>query len=341
MATATLTRQQRVATLILALGPKVTGPLFMHLSDSEVETIAREVAHMGQVSQQQVDAVLRDFMSDLENTAAHVVGGPRVAREMIQKWKENYDDTDPPFDDDVDRLLGLQANRPFGYLADYGPVQLVGAIEAEHPQTIALIFGHLPSKQAAAVFTAMTSEVRAEVARRLATLEPVQPHVIRGVEQRLKSRLGPPRAQAEGVTIGGAREVATMLNAMARSMVDDVMERLEKRDPVLAQQIKEMMFVFEDITKLDDRAVQEVLRAVDPPTLALAMKGIDEEVAATIWRNLSERAGLALREELELMGAKPKSEIEGARMEVVKQVQKLADDGTIDIASGDQEEMIA
>jgi len=332
-------RPSKAAALVLAMGPEAATDVFRHMSDTEVEALAREVAQLGAVDQKVVNDIIVEFNQEATQNAQLLMGGPRLAERIIRAYRSAVPEME--MKEEVERVLGLDSARPFVWLRDYPPSQVADEIGEEHPQTVALVLAHLPPKLASRILESFDEAQQHRIAMRVATLEPIMPRSIRAVEESLRLRLGPPRASAGGVTGGGAREAATILNQMGRAEADQIMEAMREEDPELATRIREMMFVFEDITNLDDKAIQEVLRSVEPIKLATAMKGVDESVTNVIWRNLSERAGTALREELDLLGPKPRSEIEAARAEVVRSVQRLADEGAIVLSLGGGEDVIA
>ncbi len=335
----TLSRSKKAAALVLAMGPDAASSVFRHLTDAEVELIAREVASLGDVPTEEVGTIVDEFLGEAQSRSQTLTGGPEYAARIIRTWRSSVGEAEVR--EEVDRVLGLDAARPFVFLRDYDPAQIAAALEDEHPQTIALVLANLSARQAGKVLVAFQDDLQSAVAMRVATIRPVGARSIRLVEEALRRTLGPPRASTSGVETGGAREAATMLNQLGRERSESIIEHVRSVDAELANRIREMMFVFEDIVTLDDRAIQEVLRAVEPQSLAIAMKGLDESVANIIWRNLSERAGTALQEELELLGPLPKTDIDEARTKVVKSVQQLADEGTITISMGGGEDLVA
>ncbi len=334
-----LPRSKKAAALVLAMGPEAASSVFRHLTDAEVELIAREVASLGDIPTDEVTTIVDEFVTEAETRSQTLSGGPEYAARIIRTWRSSVGEAEVR--EEVERVLGLDAAKPFIFLRDYDPAQLAAALEEEHPQTIALVLANVSPKQAGNVLELFGEELQSVVAMRVAMIKPVAPRAIRLVEEALRRRLGPPRASSSGVETGGAREAATMLNQLGRERSEAIIEQVREVDAELAGRIREMMFVFEDIVTLDDRAIQEVLRSVEPQTLAIAMKGCAEDVANLIWRNLSERAGTALQEEVELLGPMPKADVDVARQEVVKSVQRLADEGTITISLGGGEDLVA
>ncbi len=331
MAVDQLRASQKAAALVLAMGPAAAARVFEHMSEAEVELVAREVSALGDVPREDLVAILQEFFESMALRRSTVTGGSGPARDLMRAWRGAQGD------DVLDRI-GINGGEPFVFLRSYPPAQVRAVLENEHPQTVAVVLASLPAKQSAQVLAGFDAQVQHDIAMRVASLGKVEPRVIHRVEQSLQQRLGPPKdAAAADATAGGTRELASMLNVLPKEQAEAILDAIRERDPDLAELIREQMFVFEDITTLDDRAVQEVLRAVDPKTLAMAMKGAPDEVTEVIWRNLSERASTALQEEAELLGPAPKSDVVEAQRAVVKAIRQLADEGTITLSSGGEE----
>ena len=324
---------QKAAALVLAMGPQAAAQVFAHLNEKEVEVIAREVAQLGDVQREDLVAVLHEFFEGVAKRRQTVTGDPDHARKLLRAWRGSSGDSV------ATRVLGEDADRPFGFLQDHDPQAIHEALADEHPQMVAVVLAHLPSKLAARILDGFDPVDQADLSMRIARMDAVPPAVIDKLERNLQDRMGPPGLSALEPA-GGTRELASLLNSLPRAKSDAIMDDLAARDPELAERVREQMFVFEDIVTLDDRAIQEVLRTVEPRTLGMAMKGLGTEVTDAIWRNLSERASTALREEMELLGPARKSEVMEARNEVVRNIRRLADEGTIVMAAGGGEELV-
>jgi flagellar motor switch protein FliG len=328
-----LTRAQKAAAVLLAVGPDAASQVMQHFSEHEAEQVALEVATMGRLPAEQLEIVLAEFQAEAVAHQHLVAGGEHLAREMLRKLR-------PDADEIVDRLLASVATTPFHFLRLHDPQEVVQHLREEHSQTIALVLAHLPTRFAATLLSGFDPEVQADVARRVATLERTAPEVIASVERALEERLGAVQRHRSAGR-GGVKELATILNSSDRTTERAIMRELEVSDPALAEEVRARMFVFEDIVHLDDRAIQEVMRKVDLKRLALALKSVPPVVVETIHRNLSERARQTLDEEVELLGPVRIRDVEAAQTEVVRIIRSLEEDGSIVIARGGEGEFVA
>ncbi len=217
---------------------------------------------------------------------------------------------------------------PFKELGNVSPKILAQILRNEHPQTLALITGHLPSESAGELLQNLPPGIRAEVLMRLAKLEAVPEDMIMEVDKVLQNQLIAMGAK-EGRKVGGVQSVAEILNAVERSTEEEVLSDIEEESSQLAEEIRQLMFVFEDIQELDDRAVREVLKEISNEDLTMALKTASEDLQNKFFNNLSERAANMIREDLEIMGPVRLSDVEAAQQNVVKIVRRLEAEGRI------------
>jgi flagellar motor switch protein FliG len=228
---------------------------------------------------------------------------------------------------------------PFDFVKKTDPAQLTSFIQEEHPQTIALILAHLAPNLSAAVLSGLPQEIRAEVARRMAIMDRTPPEVIREIERVLQTKMSSIVSQSY-TAVGGLKSLVDVLNCVDRQTEKTILESLSENNPELAEEIKRMMFVFEDIVVLDDPSIQKILREVDIKELSMALKGVSEEVANRIFRNMSERACGMLREDMEFMGPVRLRAVEEAQQKIVTIIRRLEESGEIVVARGGGEELI-
>jgi flagellar motor switch protein FliG len=328
-----LRRAQKAAAVLLAVGPEAAAGVLAHFNEVEVESLALEVATLGQLQPEIVTAVLEEFHTEAVAQAELISGGEDHARTLLRQWRGSEGD------EIVDRLLANVRTAPFSFLRYREPTELVQHLADEHPQTVALILAHLPAKFSAAVLAGLEPDFQADVALRIATMDSTSPEVVARVEAALQARLGE-ATRGDRSERGGVAELAAMLNNSDRGTERAILGMLEVSDPELAEEVRGLMFVFEDITTLDDRAVQEVLRGVEGRTLALALKGVRPDVKDTVLRNLSERARETLREDSELLGPVRLADVEAAQSEIVRCIRKLEEAGTIVISRGNDGDFV-
>ena len=208
---------------------------------------------------------------------------------------------------------------------------------SEHPQTVAVILSHLEPEKKGEVLKRLPEALQAEVVLRMANLEHVDPELIVEIDKVLKNQLSNTASVEQG-TLGGVLPVAEMLNVMDKNTETSIMSRLEEKDPLLAEEIRKLMFVFDDIIKIDDRGIQALLKEVANDKLLLALKTASEEIKLKVFKNLSQRAAEMLREDLSNMGPSRLSDVEGAQQEIVNAARRLEAEGKILIARGGSED---
>lgn len=329
-----LTGRQKAAILLIALGPEIAAQIYKHLKDEEIEQLTLEIANMRRVDPKLKEEVVEEFHQMCVAKEYIAQGGIEYAKEILERALGTQKALDV-----INRLSSTLQVKPFDFVRKTDPSQLLNFIQGEHPQTIALIMAYLDPDKAAAILSALPPERQADVARRIALMDRTSPEVIREVEKILERKLSS-LVQEDFTSAGGVKTLAEVLNRVDRSTEKAIMENLEVRDPELAEEIKRLMFVFEDIVQLDDRSIQRVLREVDSKELALALKGASEEVFNKIRRNMSKRAADMLKEEIEFMGPVRLRDVEEAQQKIVNIIRKLEEAGEIVIARGGGDEII-
>ena len=328
------TNQQKAAVLFIALGPEYSAKLFQHLDDEEIERITLEIASLKQVTPEQKTAVISEFFQMAMAKDYISSGGLEYAQSVLEKALG----ADKAMDI-INRLTTSLQVRPFDFLRKTDPSQLLNFIQNEHPQTIALIMAYLEPDQAATVLGSLPPESQADVAKRIAVMDRTSPDVIREVERVLERKLSALVTQ-DFTSAGGVKAIVEVLNRVDRTTEKSIIDSLEVDNPELAEEIKKLMFVFEDIVMLDDRSLQQVLREVDSKDLSLALKATPAEVAEKVYKNMSKRAADMLKEEIEFMGPVKIRDVEEAQQKVVNVIRVLEDKGEIVVSRGQGDEMI-
>ncbi|WP_448517563.1 flagellar motor switch protein FliG [Pseudothermotoga sp.] len=329
-----LTGKRKAAILLVMLGPEKAALVLKHLDESDVEQLTIEIANLGKITDEEKKQVLTEFQDIAKAREMIAQGGIEYAKQVLQK----------AFGPEkamkiIERLVSNLQVKPFDFLRQADPLQLVNFLQNEHPQTIAVILSYLEPQLAGKILSAFPEELQIEVIKRIALLERTSPDVIRDIEKNLERKLSGFVMQTFS-QVGGVDTAAEIMNSIDRTSERKIMEKLSYDSPELAEEIRRRMFVFEDIVKLDDRSVQIVLREVETRDLALALKGASEEVKQKIFKNISKRAAQLLQDELEYMGPVRLKDVEEAQQKIINVIRRLEEAGEIVIARGGGEELI-
>ena len=329
-----MSNQQKAAILFITLGPELSAPVFKHLSDDEIERITLEIASQKQVTPAQKAYVIGEFYQLAMAKDYLSSGGLEYAQDVLEKALGSEKAANI-----LSRLTTSLQVRPFDFLRKTDPSQLLNFIQNEHPQTIALVMAYLDADQAAMILTALQPDKQADVAKRIAEMDRTSPDVIREVERVLERKLSSLVTQ-DFTTAGGVKAIVEILNRVDRTSEKAIIETLEVDNPELTEEIKKLMFVFEDIVMIDDRSIQRILRDVDNKDLSLSLKATPKEVADKVFKNMSTRAADMLREEIEFMGPVKIRDVEEAQQRIVNVIRRLEEKGEIVISRGKGDEMI-
>lgn len=329
-----LSGRKKAAILLVTLGPDISASIFKHLSDDLIEELTLEIANLQKIEPGLKDDVIEEFYQLALAQDYLNRGGIDYARDVLQKALG-----DDKAKDIIGRLTATLQVRPFDAIRKTDPSQLLNFIQGEHPQTIALILAYLETSQASQVMAALPQEIQTSVAKRIAVMDRTSPDIIKDVEDILEQKLSS-IVTNEYASAGGIESIVDILNQVDRGTEKNILDQLEEKDPELAEEIKMRMFVFEDITVLDDQAVQLVLRQVDTNDLSLALKTASDEVENKILSNMSKRAAEMLKEDMEFMGPVRLREVEEAQQRVVNVIRELEESGEIVIARGGESEVI-
>src|SRR5216684_8808347 len=330
-----LTGVRKSAILLLSLNEDLAAEILKRLPPDAVEEISREIASRPQATKDTRRDVFSDFYNLALANASINEGGLDYAKALLRKSLS---------EDEAKRVITQVTQQvqtsPFSFLQKAESENLLTFIQDEHPQTIALILAHLPAQKASEILVGLPSQKQIEVVKRIANMEQTNPEVIKEVERGLEHRLSDIVSQTFEKA-GGVDTVAEMLNLDDRSTEKGIMEGLEAEDPDLVEQIRRLMFVFEDILLVNDKGIQSVLKEVDNEELALALKTASEDLKQKIFKNMSERAAQLIQEDMQYMGPVRVSDVEQAQQKIVDIVRRLEDAGEIIIAGrGGEKEMV-
>lgn len=321
-----LTGLKKAAILVLSLEQAVAAEILKHLETSQIEEISREIASMGPVPQATRDQVVEEFYQ-LALARTYVdEGGWEYAKSLILKSLPNEEAQKI-----IEQVNQTIQSAPFSFLQKAESENLLTFIQDEHPQTIALILAHLKPSQASEILVGLPAQKQVEVVKRIANMEQTNPEVIKEVERGLEHRLAAMITQTFEKA-GGVDTVAEMLNLADRATEKTIMEGLEAEDPDLVEQIRRLMFVFEDIMMVNDKGIQAMLKEVDNDDLSLALKTASQDLKDKIFKNMSERAAQLIKEDMEYMGPVRVSDVEAAQQKIVDVVRRLEESGEIIIS---------
>ncbi len=327
--------RQKAAILCMAMGADFAARITQRLTPEEAETISFEIARMEHVSGETVESVMSEWLETALAADALAGGGVDYAREILEKAFGSQKATS--ILRRIQSQLADTANLTRLRQAD--PKQLGTMLRTEHPQTVALILAHLEPTHTASVLTELDMATGSEVLFRMAKMEKVTPDMLQIIERSFGSDTDFSLSSG-GSSAGGPAAVAAVLNLVHASVEKELMEGVEARDAQLSEQIKNLMFVFEDLVGLDDRALQRLLREVESKSLALALKAASAELKEKIQKAMSQRAVTALKEEMEMMGPVRMRDVEAAQSAIVATVRKLEESGEIVLTGGADELVI-
>jgi len=329
VALASLPGRRKAAILLVSLGSKGAADVFRHLPNEMIEQLTVEMAKMQAVEPEYASTVMQEMVDTAYARGYLAEGGLRFAREVLEQSVGSQ-----RAGEILNRLSVIIEQTPFEFLRNTPADQIAAFLRNEHPQTVAMVVAQLPNTPLAAkVMELLEAELQADVAMRIAMMGQTSPDVVKEVAQVMERKLETV-LQREWAAAGGVRSLAAILNAANRSTERNILEHLGNENDEVANEVRSLLFVFEDILKLDDRSIQMVLREVDSKDLGLAMRGASTEVQSKILDNMSQRGAEMLREEMEYMPPQRRRVVEEAQTKIVGVVRKLEDSGELVISRG-------
>ncbi len=323
----------KAAILINYLGKDALRVLLKRLDDGDIRKLINQMTKYRVVPVHVTKRVLEEYYEMISETEDYIFSEQTSSKDVI---------VDALGEERARGILGglnitSGGQRSLESLEMVDAKSLANFLVNEHPQTVAVILAHLEPEKKGEVLKRLPEALQAEVVLRMANLEHVDPELIREIDKVLKNQLAN-TATVEQSALGGVQPVAEMLNVMDKNTETSIMSRLEEKDPLLAEEIRKLMFVFDDIVKIDDRGIQSLLKEVPNDKLLLALKTASEDIRAKIFKNISARAAEMLREDLSNMGPSRLSDVEGAQQEIVNVARRLEAEGKILIARGGSED---
>ena len=322
---------QKVAIVMVALGEDTSGEVLKHLDDYEIEDVTQAIAGLKSIAPELIDTALEDFEQhlmagewisqggiDFARSALERAVGPRKAQEILDR-------------------VSNKVSSGFYMLKDVAPEQIAPFISHEHPQTVALILSQLETVQASGILAQLPERLQSDVAFRLATMEGnVTPRAIKQVEESLAASLRDILGGNQDV--GGPKAVADILNLTGSSVEKNVLDHMDAEDSEVAESVRNLMFVFEDINKISERDMQTLMKDIETKDLVPALKTASDELKEKFLNSVSERNREMIKEEMEIAGPMRQSEVEEVQMKIVQQVRQLEEQGQITILRGDDDD---
>ena len=329
----TMTTTQKVAALLIVLGPATASEVLKNITDDDMlEQVTMDIASLNRVPNSILAGILEEFKAIFQASNYLSSGGMDYAKQLLEKAYGN--DQAKKI---LDRLVVLMNSNPFQFFNEADPGQLATSFQNENPQLIALIMAYLKPEHSAQVLNYLPPEVQAQVAMKIADMDTTNPEILAEIEKIVESKFSSVVVQ-DFSKAGGIESLANILNRADRATERNVIELLEVQSPQLAEEVRELMFVFEDIISLEDRAIQRILREVDTKDLAMSLKGTKEDVKEKVFKNMSERAQSMLRDEMEYMGPVRAKEVQEIQTKIVGIIRTLELAGEIIIARDNNED---
>lgn len=322
-----LTGAQKAAVLMVSLGEHTGAEILKHLDEDEVASIGKEVARLSSLSSEDAETTLEEFYTMSMAQDYVLKGGFEYARKML--ISAFGPESAKKILDRLVKALGSEA-ASFDALQKADPQQLAKFIHSEHPQTIALILSHLNSSQAAGLLFSLPADLRADVSLRMANLDQISPEIISKIAgiigQKLKA-LG----EMSRESYGGVRAVSEMFNRLDSGSSKEILDTIEQRDPNLAETIRHLMFVFEDLLLIDQSGIKELLGRIDRKVLTIALKGTSDQLKSHFLQCMSERGAEMLREDMDALGPIKIKEVEAAQQQIIAIVRQLEAEGVVNL----------
>ncbi|MBI5599109.1 MAG: flagellar motor switch protein FliG [Deltaproteobacteria bacterium] len=323
---------EKAAVLLLYLGEDLASEVMKHLSPSEVQKIGSQMTRLEDMPRERLDQVAGDFRQEAETTVSF--GGNEYVKKVLAKTL-GPDKADAI----IDRIIHGNEGAGLDALKWMDPKTVADLIRNEHPQTVAVIMAHLEPEQSSHVISRLSPRLRADVIMRIATMESIAPGAMKELEDTIKQHLAG-NAAVYTKSVDGIKTAAEILNQLDTSNETAIISEIEKASSDLAQRIQGMMFVFADLSKVDDRGLQALLKDISNEQLAVAMKAANDALKDKFFNNMSERARDMLKEDIETRGPVKLSEVEKAQQEIVKVARRLEQEGKLVIGGKGGEEVL-
>ncbi|MBF0233658.1 MAG: flagellar motor switch protein FliG [Desulfamplus sp.] len=324
---------QKSAVFLIAMGEDYASNIFSTMNESQMSSIALEMSRIDEITPEMLEVVSKDFVVKFEGELKMLIEGESFLRQVVTKSLPG-DRAHAVLED----LARKRRAKPFIWSKDVNIGTLAGYIVGEHPQTIAMILAHMPAEISSEILMAVPDDKKGDIALRIAKLGQISEDVVRDVDEALKMELS--GAVGPGGKVGGVGVLVNIINGVDKATEDIIMEQVEEDSQDMADDIRKMMFVFEDLVAIDDRAMREILKKVEGQQLTYALKTATEEMRKKIFSNLSQRAGEMLKDDLDSMGPVRLAEVEEAQQAIVRAAKELEADGTITLGGKGKDDVL-
>jgi flagellar motor switch protein FliG len=327
---------RKAAVFVMALGPAAGGRVMACLPDSLVEPLAHAIANAGQIPYEEKRRVLSEFIGLSSQISGIAWGGEETARQILEAGFGTHRASSL-----LSRVTSYSEIKSFQHLRSLDALTVANYLKNEHPQTVAVVLAHMDPRDSGPILELLPAEQQGEVAYRMAVLDSPNHEALKVVEQVLAGQLQGEVNASRG-KYGGRKQVAEILNETAKETWQEILDEMREIDDEVANEVNNLMFVFEDLILLNDKYIQEILKEIDGKELTLALKGATAEIQEKIFGNMSKRAALGIKEDMEYMGPVRLSEVEEAQQRIVEVVRSLEEAGTIVIGKGGKDaEMVS
>ncbi|MBK9131095.1 MAG: flagellar motor switch protein FliG [Gammaproteobacteria bacterium] len=325
---------EKAAVLLMSLGEQNAAEVFKYIGPKEVHRLSSAMANLSKVSTEQANTVLKEFVQSV----GHETSFGMAAQDYLQTVLVKALGQDKA-GNIINRVMLGGADSGLDQLKWMDSHEIYEVIKMEHPQIIAVVLSYLDNDQAAEVLTLLSEKVRADVLLRIAVLDRLQPTALQELNQVIEEQFRG-NSNVKSSTVGGIKVAANILNSMESALETTIMDQINEFDKELGDKIQDLMFVFDDLSALDDRGIQSLLREVSSETLVIALKGAEEALKEKVFKNMSKRAGEMLRDDLEAKGPVRLSEVEVAQKEILAIARRLSESGDISLGGKGGEEYV-
>ncbi|MEG1777594.1 MAG: flagellar motor switch protein FliG [Angelakisella sp.] len=326
---------EKAAAVVIALGAENASNVYKFLREDEIEQISLEIAKMEKLSPEEFKDIMEDFYGLCVTKKVIAEGGVEYAKDVLEKAFGTQAAMSL-----MDRVSKSLKTKAFDFVRKADSKNMFNLLQNEHPQTIALVLSYARADQASEIISELPSELRVEVIERIAKLDRASPEILKIVEKTLESKVSS-IISVDLIDMGGVNYIADIMNHVDRGIEKHIFDELTNKDPQLAEEVRKLMFVFEDIIFLDDMSIQRFIRDTDTKDLAVALKGATPELAQVFFKNMSKRMQETISSDIEYLHNVRMRDVEDAQQRIVAIIRKLEEDGELVISKGGKDDVIA